>query len=301
MVDATTITSVVAAVLAGAPAGDSIYMKYGGIEGDVAATGHEGAIQLNSFQWGIGRGISSPGAGGGREASAPTVSEIVVTKTFDFSSVPLIREAFMGEDEHVDADFVRPVEGKLQTYLSFDLDNTLVSGYSMSSGGGLPSESLSLNFTRITIGAIGANGEPQKFTFDLAKQVAAIVPAAVAQAAPATSQTVMTASADIGGGPIYITYGNITGDGTAIGYEGAIPLNSFQWGVGRGISSPGAGGGREASAPTVSEIVVTKTFDFSSVPLIREAFIGEGTHAGGGQARSEHPIAQGIVNSLSLA
>jgi len=96
-------------------------------------------------------------------------------------------------------------------------------------------------------------------------------------------------------------YGGIEGDVAATGHEGAIQLNSFQWGIGRGISSPGAGGGREASAPTVSEIVVTKTFDFSSVPLIREAFIGEGTHAGGGQARSEHPIAQGIVNSLSLA
>jgi hypothetical protein len=47
-------------------------------EGDVQGFG---AIDLNSFSWGIGRGISSPtGGSADRESSAPSVSEIVVTK-----------------------------------------------------------------------------------------------------------------------------------------------------------------------------------------------------------------------------
>jgi hypothetical protein len=38
-------------------------------------------IQINSFQWGVGRGISqSNGAKTDREGSSPSVSEIVVTK-----------------------------------------------------------------------------------------------------------------------------------------------------------------------------------------------------------------------------
>ena len=60
-----------------------IYMKYndGAVKGDVTAEGHEAWIECNSFQWGVGRGISSPtGASADRESSAPSVSEIVVTK-----------------------------------------------------------------------------------------------------------------------------------------------------------------------------------------------------------------------------
>ena len=37
-----------------------IYVKYGAIEGDVTATGHESWIEVNSVQWGVGRSISSP-------------------------------------------------------------------------------------------------------------------------------------------------------------------------------------------------------------------------------------------------
>jgi Type VI secretion system effector, Hcp len=42
---------------------------------------HKQQIQINSFQWGVGRGITQPnGAKSDREGSSPSVSEIVVTK-----------------------------------------------------------------------------------------------------------------------------------------------------------------------------------------------------------------------------
>ena len=64
-----------------------LYMEYDTIKGDVTAEGHEGWIELNSFQWGLGRGISSPtGAAADRESAAPSVSEITVTKAADISS-----------------------------------------------------------------------------------------------------------------------------------------------------------------------------------------------------------------------
>ena len=40
-------------------------------------------------------------------------------------------------------------EGQLETYLTIKLTNTMISGYSFSSGGDRPSESISLNFTKI--------------------------------------------------------------------------------------------------------------------------------------------------------
>ena len=37
-----------------------IYMQIDGIKGSVTETKHKDWIQLNSFQWGVGRAISSP-------------------------------------------------------------------------------------------------------------------------------------------------------------------------------------------------------------------------------------------------
>jgi hypothetical protein len=53
--------------------------------------------------------------------------------------------------------------------------------------------------------------------------------------------------------------GATTSSPTVSGQAGWIEVNSFQWGVGRGISSPGTGSGDTAgSTPSVSEIVITK-------------------------------------------
>src|SRR5258706_6606126 len=54
---------------------DPIYMQYEGIKGDVTAKGHEGWVELSSFQWGIGRGITSP-TGGGLSVPKATSNEI---------------------------------------------------------------------------------------------------------------------------------------------------------------------------------------------------------------------------------
>lgn len=128
-----------------------IYMKLGSVAGSVTEEGHKGWIELNSFQFGVGRGISSPtGAQKDRDASAPSFSEITVTKQQDESSLGLV-EAGWGGSEAVDVEihFVRTENKKLDTYLKFKLTDVLVSGYSMSSGGDRPSESLSLNYAKI--------------------------------------------------------------------------------------------------------------------------------------------------------
>jgi len=52
-------------------AGDAIFMKYGNIMGDVTTNGAKGEIEVNSWQFGIGRGISSPtGGSSDRESTA---------------------------------------------------------------------------------------------------------------------------------------------------------------------------------------------------------------------------------------
>src|SRR5262249_15115679 len=100
---------------------------------------HSQWIELNSFQWGVGRGISSPtGGSGDREASAPSVSEVVVTKPTDVASTNLLDEALEGEGRDVTIDFCKTDKGQLNVYLSYTLNNTMISGYSISSGGNRP-------------------------------------------------------------------------------------------------------------------------------------------------------------------
>lgn len=128
-----------------------IYLKYGDIKGEVTESTHKDWIAVHSFQFGVGRGISSGGGSGGsrREASAPSVSEIVVTSTFSVASPLLLKEALMGKAVTCKIDMTQTDAGKEVAYQKYILTNTMISGYSVSSGGDRPSESISLNFTKI--------------------------------------------------------------------------------------------------------------------------------------------------------
>jgi len=125
-------------------------MQFGTVKGEVTQLAHKQWIEVQSFQWGVGRGIGS-GVGGGslRESTAPTVSEIVVTKVMDVSSGLILKEALGGKAVEVKIEMTQTDNsGKHVAYQKYVLHNTLISGYSMSSGGARPSESISLSFTK---------------------------------------------------------------------------------------------------------------------------------------------------------
>jgi type VI secretion system secreted protein Hcp len=129
----------------------AIYMQVDKIKGNVTAEGHADWIDVHSFQFGVGRAIASVvGKGKDREASAPSISEISITKDMDSSSPFLFQEATVGQAKKVTFHFVKTGASKIEIYLEYILENCMVSGYSVSSGGDRPSESLSLSFTKIT-------------------------------------------------------------------------------------------------------------------------------------------------------
>src|SRR5262249_54759239 len=152
-----------------------IYMKFEGIDGDVTAEGHEKWIELNSFQSGLGRHIGVPtGRHAEREASAPSVSESVVTKPGDWASPKLMQHALWGEGVKVQIDFCKTDKDKLEAYQTYELEDVLISNLSVSSGGERPMESLALNFTKIVfthipMGDVNETGSPEKVGYDLAK------------------------------------------------------------------------------------------------------------------------------------
>lgn len=127
-------------------------MKYGSINGPVTTKGFEKWIELNSFQWGSGRAIGSAARGStSREHSEPSLSEVTVAKLTDVASPKLFLEWVAGKlDNKVTIKFTTTTKGEVDTFLTFELTDCGVSGYSMSSGGEMPQESISLNFTKIS-------------------------------------------------------------------------------------------------------------------------------------------------------
>ena len=89
---------------------------------------------------------SASASGADREGSTPSVSEIVITKVTDGSSTNLMRASLgMGpgaEGKTIKIDFCKTDASQPEPYMQFELTNTLVSGFSMSSGRPQPNNSM---------------------------------------------------------------------------------------------------------------------------------------------------------------
>lgn len=150
-----------------------IYLEIEGIDGNVSAEGYDKHIQIDSMQFGVGRAIGmSTGSGREREASAPSLSEITLTKQMDEASPHIFEEACSGKTRKATIKIVRTSSGKVQEYFKLELENCLVSSYSCSSSGDMPQESLSLAYTKISMSfthwkADNEPGDPIVSTYDL--------------------------------------------------------------------------------------------------------------------------------------
>lgn len=137
----------------------AIYLKIDSIKGSTTTKGFEDQIELNSFQWGAGLGVSSA-RGGDRTTSEPSVSEITATKVVDKSSEGLFKSLLKGEAIGTGTvSFTAASKGEAIAYATLKLEEVIISGFSMSSGGDLPSESLSLNFTKFDWSFTGRDGK----------------------------------------------------------------------------------------------------------------------------------------------
>ncbi|WP_167737533.1 Hcp family type VI secretion system effector [Sphingomonas parva] len=123
-------------------------MKIDSVKGSSTDSNFKDQIELNSFQFGAGLGVTSA-RGGDRTTSEPSVSEITATKTTDKSSELLFKALLKGEPVgKATVSFVAASKGESVAYATLELEEVIVSGFSMSSGGDFPSESVSLNFTK---------------------------------------------------------------------------------------------------------------------------------------------------------
>ncbi|WP_097459726.1 Hcp family type VI secretion system effector [Mangrovitalea sediminis] len=156
----------------------AIYMNFNGlkVKGNVTAEGYKDWIRLDSYQFGVGRSISmEAGHLANREATRPNISEMMVSKVMDKASSGLFKESLTGSDGcKVVIDVVRTSADKIDKFVTYELEDCLISSYSVSAGSeGAPSESISLSFGKVTMSYTAADrdnatGTPERVGYDLA-------------------------------------------------------------------------------------------------------------------------------------
>jgi type VI protein secretion system component Hcp len=153
-------------LLAATQARKGVFLQYDGITG-VPSANHTNHALLRSFSFGVTRAIGTGATG--REASSLKVSEIRISKLSDKYSVPLFHESLTGTGARGAIIYFTNLTaaGVPFDYLEFDLKNVLISSFSMSSAGGEPVESMSFNFTQITMKAHYPGTAQQVLTFNL--------------------------------------------------------------------------------------------------------------------------------------
>jgi type VI secretion system secreted protein Hcp len=129
----------------------AIYMKFTGIDGEVTTEGYEKYIECSSLHMGISRFISSGGTGAShREASSPRINDIQITRPSDSASLALTKAALGIPEAKVTFDWTTTVNKKQTAYARVSLEGVMISSLSTASNGDQrPSETLTLNFTKI--------------------------------------------------------------------------------------------------------------------------------------------------------
>jgi type VI secretion system secreted protein Hcp len=123
-----------------------IFMEYEGIPGEANAPGVTNAVELQSFSVGHSRS---------NNAALPVLKEIVVVKMLDKSTPKLAESCATGR--HIPKAILtcRKAGGSTNDYYTITLEDCFITSYSVSSGGPasggdpVPTESISLNFTKI--------------------------------------------------------------------------------------------------------------------------------------------------------
>lgn len=133
----------------------AIFVKFpdGTIKGQTQVDKFKDQLEVNSFQFGVGLGVSQASTNQTRSTSHPSFSEVVVSRVSDSASPQLLQHCAGGITLAGDTiiTFTREDKGETLSLIVMKLTDVILSSVSLSSGGDEPSESISLNFAQITV------------------------------------------------------------------------------------------------------------------------------------------------------
>jgi type VI secretion system secreted protein Hcp len=129
----------------------AIFMKFDGIEGDATDEKHKNWIPLNSVSFASNREARTAiGAADQRQGTNVSISDVTVSKPMDLASPKLFLASVVGFGKKVTIDISRSGETEGENYLQLILDKACVTSYSIQSDGKQHTESLTLNFLKVT-------------------------------------------------------------------------------------------------------------------------------------------------------
>lgn len=141
------------------------FLEIEGVAGESQRAGHEGQIELQSFSWGASNPTSISSTGTGIGAGKVSISSFNFMKNTDGTSPTLFQKCCNGK--HFDKAKVTLYkaagdDGALD-YLIYEFEKVFVDSIAWSGGGdGIPLESISLSFGKVTINYTGQNDDGTK-------------------------------------------------------------------------------------------------------------------------------------------
>lgn len=141
----------------------AIYMKVQGITGDVSEKSHEKWIELDSFDLGVKRNVSTRvGRVADRDHGVPDFSEVSIIKRLDMASNNLFQAVCSGDSIGTVEVHICSTGKEFEPYVKYLLENVIVSRHhNYVASGAVPTESLTLNYTKIQKTYIGRDSQHQ--------------------------------------------------------------------------------------------------------------------------------------------
>ncbi|MFO1065043.1 MAG: type VI secretion system tube protein Hcp [Pirellulales bacterium] len=134
------------------------------IKGDSKVKDHVDWISLSSLSFSCGRNITITSGGADRETTTPTFSDVSCTKDCDIASTELFIQSICGASlEKAELHFMQ-TGGKDadQVFLKVTLEDPIVTSFTSQASSGRPTESFTLNFTKIKMEYTQFSGESVK-------------------------------------------------------------------------------------------------------------------------------------------
>jgi type VI secretion system secreted protein Hcp len=131
-----------------------LFIQCDGIKGEATDDKHKDWILADACSLPVFRSIPGGSVDQQRTKGETSLGDISLTRQLDKSSPKMCEACALGKfNKKVVVEFTTTVGGKTETYLKWELENVIFTGYSVhgnSSGEPLPSEQVSMNFTKIT-------------------------------------------------------------------------------------------------------------------------------------------------------
>ncbi|GJI95570.1 Hcp1 family type VI secretion system effector [Duganella sp. BJB488] len=120
------------------------------IKGNCMVTGYADKIIVLSYSHSASMPLQMDASNTERTSGRPVFSEISFSKMSDLSTTEMYKACTQGTKIGAAKLHVGRVEnGKYMNFFTYEMTNAMISNISTSGGGGVPSDSFSINFTKI--------------------------------------------------------------------------------------------------------------------------------------------------------